>query len=81
MTDDRNATSLPSACEQTVTVTQPVVTEPPVGGPIETIPPVVTEEPTPVPSISQPGPGDTLIKVGAASAVLSVLGGLLFFAL
>lgn len=82
LTDDRNGTSVPSSCEQTITVTQPVVTQAPIGQPIAAPPPVVvTENPTPVPSITDSGPGDTIIKFGAAGAVLSVLGGLLFFAL
>lgn len=84
LTDNRGGASDPGVCQQTITVSQAVATPPPVGGPIVTVAPpepTVTEQPTPVPTITKPGPGDTLIKVGAAGAILSILGGLLFFAL
>lgn len=73
LTDSGGATSNPTACTQTIAVAAATPTVP-VGGQAP------TNSPTPTPTII-PGPGDTLIGIGALGLILTVVGGLLFFAL
>lgn len=92
LTDNSLSTSNPATCTQTITVEsssgstggssggstgagtpsadQTTVTSPP-----------VTSAPIVQTSITPPGPGDKIITIGIAGAVLSILGALLFFAL
>lgn len=95
LTDDTGVTSSGTTCTKTITVTQATPTTPqPTGGkgaPVATgsatptLAPTATPKPSPTPivsapTIAPPGPGDTLIGIGVAGIILSVIGGLLLFA-
>lgn len=81
LTDNAGGVSSTGTCSQTITV------NPPVGGsgissPSGTIAQITA---TPTPIVTQPlpptGPGSKIIKIGGVAAILSIIGGLLFFAL
>lgn len=73
MTDNSGATSVVSSCQQTLVISGAPAT------PTATL--VATGTSTPTPTIVSPGPGGTIIGIGAFFTVLSVIGALLFFAL
>lgn len=78
MTDDKGGTSTGSTCTQVITIAGPTAT-----------PSAATATPTPTsiladtatPTIASPGPGATIVGLGAFFSVLSVIGAILFFAL
>jgi hypothetical protein len=77
LTDDKEGSST-NECSQLITVS----------GPTATPSASVTETPTatpsgdsPTPTLASPGPGATIIGLGAFFSVLSVIGAILFFAL
>ena len=83
LTNNLGGTSTPGVCIQNITVLQasgsatltPTVT---------TTPAIVTATPVQIPTqipITSPGPGNTLVGVGIVGIVLSLVGGILFFAL
>lgn len=76
LTDDKNAISSSDNCTQVITV-EPAPTQP-IGGPNEITP---TVPPTAIPTMAQPGPGETMVGIGIGAVVLTILGGLLFLAL
>ncbi|HSX40559.1 MAG TPA: cohesin domain-containing protein [Candidatus Saccharimonadales bacterium] len=77
LTDNTGAVSTPSAsCTQNIVIAAGAVKPAPTSLPITQATPIPTTQPIP-----NTGPGDTFIKVGAIGGILSVLGGLLFFAL
>lgn len=90
-TDSTGAvTTKTPACTKPIEVTTAqtgvVPTTPPIGGAVPTPTAVVvtaTPSPTPVVVVSMKpsGPGDSVVRVGILGAVLSIVGGLVFFAL
>lgn len=74
LTDNNNGLSASvSSCTQTITVTQGTSAVTPTETP-----------PTPLPQktfTEQPGPGDTILGIGAAGAMLTIIGIILLFAL
>lgn len=70
LTDDENGVSSAS-CSQTINVNVTAVGS---GA-------TPSATPIPQPIIEQPGASDTILKIGILGAVLSILGGLVFFAL
>lgn len=79
LTDDGNAKST-NNCSQVITIAGPTAT------PTAALTPTLTATPTagidtPTPTLASPGPGATIIGLGAFFSVLSVIGALLFFAL
>lgn len=83
MTDDKGGVSTTTTCTQTVTVTAAVPTVAPTAVPTA----IPTAVPTQVAVVTQPpalpptGPGDTMLLIGGLGAILTVVGGLLFFVL
>ncbi|HVZ58996.1 MAG TPA: PKD domain-containing protein, partial [Patescibacteria group bacterium] len=93
MTDDQGADST-NSCTQTITVAGPTATPTPTptATPAGTLTPTATATPTPTsggvvstdtptPTLVSPGPGATIVGLGAFFTVLSVIGGVLFFLL
>lgn len=88
LVDGNNATSATGNCTQTITVlpasttTTTTTTAAPttiaIATPTST--PIPTSTSTPIPTL-QPGPGGTILGVGAIGVVLSIVGALLFLAL
>ncbi len=82
LTDNNNAVSSSSAaCSQTITVSEATPTQPGLNVPgpgTSGTPP--TEVPTPRPTM-QPGPGDVFLGIGAVAAILTIIGGFVFFTL
>lgn len=86
LTDNNGGLSTPTTCTQTITVTQGTGGNATSSGTVTPTEIVIQVTPTPttaipVVSISPTGPGDTFIKIGGIGAVLTIIGGLLFFAL
>lgn len=92
LTDSNSATSNPTTCTQTITVSQASGGSSggqasATGGTSGTSSAEQTIIETPAPTLivqaplTPPGPGDRIITIGIAGAVLSILGALLFFAL
>lgn len=74
LTNSAGATSNPSTCAQTITVSDAT--------PSATIAP--TETPivaSPTPTMKPSGPGDKILGVGTIGAVISIIGAIMFFAL
>lgn len=92
LTDDTGVVSTGTTCTKTVTVTQ-AATTPGVGTGIGTgsatpitVPttvPTAIPSPTPIAQVTipPPGPGDTLLGIGALGILITVIGGVLLFAL
>lgn len=89
LTDNANAVSVASAaCTKVITVTA-TQAQAPVGSgdpalPTFTPTPTLTPTPTPLPAkvfTEEPGPNNTIVGIGAISAVLTIIGGLLFLSL
>ncbi len=85
LTDSKGVTSSVGTCTQVITVTQAVAATPSagIGAPVA---PTATSIPTdtPIPTrapIAPPGPGNALIGIGMAGAVLSIIGAVVFFIL
>ena len=81
ITDNLGGTSTGSTCSQAITSVGPTSTPS-----TETATPTPTSilavgTDTPTPTIASPGPGATIIGLGAFFSVLSVIGAILFFAL
>lgn len=88
LTDSKGVTSTVGTCTQTITVTKAaaatggtttaptIVAAAPTATPLPTSTPVPTRAP-----IEKPGPGNTLIGVGAVGAMLSIIGAVIFFIL
>lgn len=75
LTDNNDGVSVNApACSQTIVVDGPVAT------PTATLVPTETVD-TPTPTLPHPGPGNTIIGLGAFFTVLSLIGAVLFFAL
>lgn len=79
LTDDSGATIDSAACIQTISVAGPTATL--TAALTDTPTPTVAGADTPTPTIASPGPGATIIGLGAFFSVLSVIGAILFFAL
>lgn len=77
MTDDRGTTSGANSCSVTITVSPAPTQEPGTGS----TDPIVTQPPTPVPSLPETGPGDVFLGIGAVLGIMTAIGGLLFFML
>lgn len=94
LTDNSSSTSNPTTCTQTITVSQASGgtsggdsgtsggSDTPLATQTITVTPAAYYTPTPIVQapITPPGPGDRIITIGVAGAVLSILGALLFFA-
>mgnify|MGYP003942006511 CR=1 FL=1 len=50
-------------------------------GPCSQVVSIDAEELTPTPTVKPPGPGDTIMTLGAVGAIISIVGILLIFAL
>lgn len=94
LTDNRNGISTTEKCTQTITVTQPVAvptssqsaTPTPIVITATPASQVILATPTPIVIVTSttpvpPGPGNTLLKIGGIGAILSIIGGILLFAL
>lgn len=79
MTDDGGASNTSAACLQTISVAGPTAT--PTATLSDTPTPTLAGADTPTPTIASPGPGATIIGLGAFFSVLSLIGAVLFFAL
>lgn len=81
LTDDGGASNTSAGCIQTISVAGPTAT--PTATLTDTPTPTVagSATDTPTPTIASPGPGATIIGLGAFFSVLSVIGAILFFAL
>jgi len=79
MTDDRGGTSTGGTCTQIITVAGPSAT--PSAATATPTPTSILVADTATPTIASPGPGATIIGLGAFFSVLSVIGAILFFAL
>ncbi len=77
-TDDRGAVSAQGACTQTITVAAPIASTQTGGSNGVVAQPTVTPAPTALPST---GPGSKFIGIGAVVTILTLIGGMLFFAL
>lgn len=85
LTDDQGGVSSAQSCKTTVTIAgEPTAT------PTGTLTPTATSTPTatpttgvdtPTPTMEAPGPGSTVIGIGAFFTVLSIIGAILFFTL
>ncbi|GIW61381.1 MAG: hypothetical protein KatS3mg089_0233 [Patescibacteria group bacterium] len=84
LTDDQGGVSSAQSCQTTVTIAgEPTAT------PTGTLTPTATSTPTtpttgvdtPTPTLEAPGPGATVIGIGAFFTVLSIIGAILFFTL
>ncbi len=85
LTDDKGGVSSAESCKTTVTIAGT-----PTATPTGTLTPTATSTPTatpttgvdtPTPTMEQPGPGSTVIGLGAFFTVLSIIGAILFFTL
>lgn len=79
LTDDLGGASTGSTCSQVITSAGPSATPSAATATPTSILTVGTD--TPTPTIASPGPGATIIGLGAFFSVLSVIGAILFFAL
>lgn len=86
VTDNAGTVSNPTTCKATVTVTSTTGSTnggaaggvgSPDGGDTSVLTPTETAEPT----MKDPGPSETIVGIGIAGVLLSILGGILFFAL
>ncbi len=77
LTDDKEGSST-NDCSQIITVAGPIAT--PSAGVTET-PTATPSADSPTPTLASPGPGATIIGLGAFFSVLSIIGAILFFAL
>lgn len=78
-TDSSGAVSVPGNCTQTITISGPTATP---GGPKAANPTATSSNPpTATPTVAATGPGEQILGIGVAGAVLTIVGGLLFFIL
>ncbi len=68
LTDNTGAVSNTSSCTQNITVTSQIASS-------------QTSTVTPTPTLAPTGPGNKIIGIGVLGAAISIIGGLLFFAL
>lgn len=80
LTDDMGGTSTGSTCSQVITSVGPTAT-PSASATNTPTPTSILAADTATPTIASPGPGATIIGLGAFFSVLSVIGAILFFAL
>lgn len=85
LTDDQGGVSSAQSCQTTVTIAQeptatPTGTLTPTDTPTPTATPTTGVD-TPTPTLEAPGPGATVIGIGAFFTVLSIIGAILFFTL